>query len=254
MRAPSPTFLVATTILLTTAATLPRAGHAQPPAATTRSYVQVIRLKPDMATEWVNLQRTEVIPALKKAGIASRTTLITQVGNAFEYFILTPFPSWAAMDGDAPLVRALGANGAAALNAKLRRCILTQSSYMTNRQDSLTIDAGPALVWRIQLRKILPGKMPEFLAWHRAEVLPALQKAKAAGKIAGSTIAVRGVGAPTGEFTVVTYHNTFAEIDAGDPLVQVLGREAARAINAKHALYSTPVRVDIRRRIADLSY
>jgi hypothetical protein len=96
--------------------------------------------------------------------------------------------------------------------------------------------------------------MPEYLAWHKAEVLPALQKAKAAGKIAGSTVAVRGAGAPSGEFTVVTYHNKFAELDAGDPLVQVLGRDAAGAINSKNALYSTQVRVDIRRRVADLSY
>lgn len=254
MRAPSPSLLVATTVLLATAATLPRAAEAQPARGVTRSYVQVYRLRPEMVTEWVNLQRTEVIPAQKKAGVPSRTTLVTAVGNAFEYFVLTPFPSWAAMDGDAPLVRALGADGAAQLNAKLRRCILTQSSYMTNRQDSLTIDGGTALVWRIALRKVLPGKMPEYLAWHRAEVLPGLQKAKAAGKIAGSTVAVRGAGAPTGEFSVVTYHNSFAELDAGDPLIQVLGREAAGAINSKNALFSTPVRVDIRRRVADLSY
>ncbi|MGQ0647187.1 MAG: hypothetical protein ACT4P7_06420 [Gemmatimonadaceae bacterium] len=253
MKAPFPAVLVATTVMLATGATLPHATPAQAPA-TTRSYVQVIRLKPDMVTEWVDLQRNEVIPAQKKAGVASRTTLATQVGNAFEYFILTPFPTWAAFDSDAPLVRALGADGAAQLNAKLRRCILTQSSYMTNRQDSLTIDAGSALVWRVALRKILPGKMPEYLAWHKAEVLPALQKAKAAGKIAGSTVAVRGAGAPTGEFTVVTYHNTFAELQDGDPMVQVLGAAAAGAINSKNALYSTQVRVDIRRRIGDLSY
>lgn len=253
MKAPFPAVLVATTVMLATSASLPLAAPAQAPA-TTRSYVQVVRLKPEMVTEWMNLQRTEVIPAQKKAGIPSRTTLSTQVGNAFEYFILTPFPTWAAMDTDAPLVRALGAEGAAQLNAKLRRCVLTQSSYMTSRQDSLTIDAGSAMVWRIALRKILPGKMPEYLAWHKAEMLPALQKAKAAGKIAGSTVAVRGAGAPSGEFTVVTYHNTFAELQAGDPLVQVLGATAAGAINAKNALYSTPIRVDIRRRVADLSY
>ncbi|MCC6316784.1 MAG: hypothetical protein IT361_03750 [Gemmatimonadaceae bacterium] len=253
MRATYPAVLVATSVTLVATAMAPNATRAQAPA-TTRSYVQVVRLKPEMVTEWMTLPRTEVIPAQKKAGIASRITLATQVGNAFEYFILTPFPTWAAMDGDAPLVRALGAEGAAQLNAKLRRCILTQASYMTNRQDSLTIDPGPALVWRVVLRKILPGKMPEYLAWHRAEVLPAMQKAKAAGKIAGSTVAVRGAGAASGEFTVVTYHNTFAELQAGDPITQVLGAQAATAINAKNALYSTPVRVDIRRRVADLSY
>jgi hypothetical protein len=41
----------------------------------------------------------------------------------------------------------------------------------------------------------LPGKIPEYVAYYRNEVLPGLQKAKASGKIAGATIAIRGVGA-----------------------------------------------------------
>ncbi|MFN8580871.1 MAG: hypothetical protein U0163_07855 [Gemmatimonadaceae bacterium] len=131
---------------------------AQQPVANTRSYVQVYRLKPDMVNEWLDLQRTEVVPAQKKAGVTSRTTLVTQVGNSFEYQILTPFPSWSAMDGDTPLVRALGAEGAAQLNAKLRKCILLQQTYMTNRVDSLTIPAPDALVWRTVVRRVNPGR------------------------------------------------------------------------------------------------
>lgn len=220
----------------------------------TRSYVQVIRLKPDMVNEWIALQRDEVIPAQKKAGVKSRTTLVTQVGNSFEYTILTPFPTWAGFDEPPPLVRALGAEGAAAVNAKLRKSILTQSSYMTNRVDSLTIPAPDAPVWRIAVRRALPGKMAEFVAYYRAEVLPGLRKAKADGKIAGSTIAIRGVGAQSGEFTTVTYYAKFADIDAGDPLVLALGRESADAINAKGAQLSTATQVIVRRRIADLSF
>jgi hypothetical protein len=224
------------------------------PVPNVRSYVQVIRLKPDMVTEWIALQRDEVIPAQKKAGVKSRTTLVTQVGNAFEYTILTPFPSWAGFDDPPPLVRALGVDGAAALNAKLRKCILTQSSYMTSRVDSLTIPASDAPVWRIAVRRALPGKMTEYLAYYRAEVLPGLRKAKADGKIAGSTIAIRGVGAQSGEVTTVTYYSKFADIDGGDPLVLALGREAANRINAKSAEFSTTTQVIVRRRIPDLSF
>jgi hypothetical protein len=219
-----------------------------------RSFVQIIRLKPDMVNEWIDLQKSAVIPAQKKAGVKSRTTLVTQVGNAFEYQIITPFPEWAAFDSDAPLVKALGADGAAQLNAKLRRSILTQSSYMTNRVDSLTIPAGDALVWRIATRRALPGKVPDYIAYYRADVLPGLRKAKADGKIAGATIAIRGVGAPSGEIAAVTYYSKFADIDGGDPLVLALGREAADAINAKGAQFSTPTQVIVRRRLPDLSF
>lgn len=229
-------------------------AHAQQPTPNTRSFVQVIRLRPEMVTEWMALQRNEVVPALKKAGVTSRTTLVTVVGNTFEYTTLTPFPTWAAMDGDGPLVRALGAEGAAQLNAKLRKCILTQSSYMTNRIDSLTIPSPTALVWRIQVRRVVPGKMREYVSFYRNEVLPGLRKAKASGKLAGSTIAIRGVGAATGEFSTVTFYDKFADIEGGDPLALALGAEAAQAINAKGTQLATNVQVTVRRRLADLSF
>ncbi|MGH7694595.1 MAG: hypothetical protein ACRENH_06425, partial [Gemmatimonadaceae bacterium] len=229
-------------------------AQSQQTTPNVRSYVQVIRLKPDMVDEWRAIQRNEVIPAQKKAGVTSRTTLVTQVGNAYEYAILTPFPKWEAMDGEAPLVRALGREGAAQVNAKLRKCVLTQSSYMTNRVDSLTIPADSAPVWRVAVRRALPGKMRDYIAYYRAEVLPGLRKAKASGKIAGSTIAIRGVGATSGEFTTVTYYANFAGLDGGDPLVQALGQEAAARINAKGGELSTATQVVIRRRIADLSF
>ena len=161
-------------------------------AQSTRSYVQAVHLKPDMVTEWLNLQRTEVIPAQKKGGVTSRTTLVTAVGESFEYLIITPFPDWAAMDGDSPLVKGLGAEGAARLNEKLRRCILGQHTYMTNRQDSLSIPAADAPIWSQVVRQFAPGKQEEYLAFYKREMLPALLKAKAAGKIAGSTLATRG--------------------------------------------------------------
>jgi hypothetical protein len=238
-----------------TALVTPQQGNTQQPAAnTTRSYVQVVRLKPDMVNEWLELQRNEVIPAQKKAGVTGRITLATQVGNSFEYTILTPFPSWAAMDGDPPLTRALGAQGAAELNGKLRRCIMTQTSYLINRQDDIYIAPGDAKVWRVAVRRIIPGKMQDYLTFYRTEVFPAMQKAKAAGTIAGVSVATRGAGAPSGEFTVATFHPKFADLDAGDPLVPVIGREAAAAIAAKANQFSTPGQVIIRRRLPELSF
>jgi len=249
-----PLLLAAAATVVSFAAPLIAATQPTTAVPNTRFLVQTVRLKPEMVREWVQLQQSEVIPAQKKAGVTSRTTVVTQVGNAFEYAILTPFPSWAAMDSDAPLVRALGADGAAQLNTKLRKCIFTQSSYITSRVDSLSIDAGQAAVWRIQVRRVIPGKMPEYMAYYKAEVLPGLQKAKADGKIAGSSIAIRGVGAPTGEFTTVTFYSKFADLDAGDPLVGALGREAAAAVNAKGLQLATNTQVIVRRRIADLSF
>ena len=71
---------------------------------------------------------------------------------------------------------------------------------------------------------------------------------------AGATVAVRGAGAQSGEFTTVTYYSKFADMDAGDPMVLTLGQDAVDKIGAKGALLSTGVQVIVRRRVAELSF
>ena len=85
MRTRSQFLFVAAAIGLVASAA-PTPSGAQPAAAptSTRSYVQVYRLHPDMVNEWMALQKDEVIPAQKKGGVVSRTTLVTVVGNGFE--------------------------------------------------------------------------------------------------------------------------------------------------------------------------
>lgn len=96
--------------------------------------------------------------------------------------------------------------------------------------------------------------MPKLLAHAAANVLPAMQKAKADGKIAGYGVATRGMGASAGELTTVTYYARFADMDAGDPLVLTLGREGAAAVNDRTSALSTTVMTVVRHRLADLSY
>lgn len=236
------------------AATVSASLHAQPRPGITRSYVQVVTLKPDMVNEWLTLQRNEVIPAQKKAGVASRITLATAVGDLNEYVTITPFPEWAAMDGANPLVRALGAEGAAALIAKLRRCILVQTSYMANRRDSLSVPATDGPIWRYSIQQLASGKQAEYLEHYRRELLPVAQKAKAQGLNQGTTLAIRGAGAPSGEVIVITHHAKFADLDKPPMNTSVLGAAEAAKLNAKTAALATQRRVVIRRVLADLTY
>jgi hypothetical protein len=235
----------------------PAPASAQPAggaAASTRYQVTVTRIKADMITEWQDLQRTEVVPALKKAGIKERQVWANSVGNGFEFTVLVPFEKWALMDGPGPLVTALGAEGAARLNAKLRRCIEVTRTFMTNRVDEFNIAPGNALVMRTVVRRIQPGKMQEYQGIYRAEMFPGLQKAKTAGTIAGAAFAVRGAGAQAGEFTTTEYFNKFADLDAGSPLVAAIGQDAVNKINAKAGPLATTVQTIVRRRVADLSF
>ena len=237
-------------------ALLPSAtSQAQPAApAPARSQVTLVRVKPDMINEWLDLQKNEVMPAQKKGGVTTRTVMQTVIGNSFEYAIIVPFPVFAALDGENAQQKALGAEAAARLGAKVRKCVDTQRTYLLNRRDELAIAQGAASAARTTVRRAAPGKQAEYLNYLKSDVLPAMKKAKEAGKIAGYNVSVRGVGAQAGEITTTTYYNKFADMDAGNPLVVVLGQAAADPITAKGDALSTAVQTIIRRRVADLSF
>src|SRR5215475_4996847 len=114
----------------------------------TRSLVRITQVKPEMASEWLALQKNEVNPALKKAGVASRTMLETVLGNPYEYVSIMPFGNYSDLDGDSPIVKALGKDGAARLQAKTRRCIESQTLFVSTRVEELTsMPKTPAAVW-----------------------------------------------------------------------------------------------------------
>ena len=230
-------------------------GQAQPAGpAPARSQVTLVRVKPDMIDEWLDLQKNEVVPAQKKGGVTTRTVLQTAIGNSFEYAIIIPYPSFAALDGQNAQQKALGTEGAARLAAKIRKCVDTQRTYLINRRDDLTVPQGPAPAARTTVRRAAPGKQAEYLNYLKSDVLPTMKKAKETGKIAGYTVSIRGVGAQAGEISLTTYYSKFADMDAGNPLVVVLGQAAADPITAKADALSTAVQTIIRRRVADLSF
>jgi hypothetical protein len=71
--------------------------------------VTITHVKPDMLTEWIDLQKNEVVPALKKAGVKTRTVYVSGLfGPAGEYATIQPFEKYAEFDGDNPLIKALG--------------------------------------------------------------------------------------------------------------------------------------------------
>ena len=195
-----------------------------------------------------------MIPAQKKGGVTTRTTLQTVLGNAFEYATLIPYPSYGILDGQNAQQKALGTEAAARLAAKIRKCVLTQSTYLITRRDDLGVPQGTAAATRTVIVRPLPGKQEEYLTFIKNDVLPVMKKAKDAGKIAGYGVSIRGVGAAAGELTTTTYYNKFVDLDAGNPAIAVVGQAAATAITAKAATLATTVQTLLRRRVADLSF
>src|SRR5260370_3525970 len=88
--------------------------------APTRWRVTVTRVKPEMQNEWIDLQKNEVVPALKKGGVANRTVYATGLfGNAFEYIIVQPMGKFAEFDSPCAQAKALGPQATARLADEL---------------------------------------------------------------------------------------------------------------------------------------
>src|SRR5262249_3762411 len=121
--------------------------------------VTMTHVKPDMLSEWIDLQKNEVIPALKKGGAKSRNVFVSGLfGNSYEYISLEQFDSFAQFDGQSPLVKALDQPGAFRLNEKLRKCIVSSNSYVGNRmlEISNVPEENPTFIVSTRYR-IAPG-------------------------------------------------------------------------------------------------
>jgi hypothetical protein len=208
-----------------------------------------------MASEWLALQKNEVNPALKKGGVASRTMLETVLGNPYEYVSLTPFGNYSELDADTPIVKALGKDGAARLLAKTRRCIDSQTLFVSTRVEELTLmPKTPGAVWTTVRYRVEAGKNQDYENFLKTEIMPLYVKAKAAGKIAGYSVSRRGPGANTRDRTMVIYADKIATMEAGTVPVQMVGQEASAKLTAKGASLASVVEVVVRRRMPDVSY
>jgi hypothetical protein len=206
-----------------------------------------------MLTEWMDLQKNEVIPALKKAGIKTQTVYASALfGNAYEFVTIVPFEKYADFDNPSPLVRVLDQAGAARLNDKLRKCIVSANSFSSTRFPELsnTVEGSdpPAVAVFVRYR-IAPGKMADYESLVKSELLPIYKKAKV-----NFTVAQRGVGANTGDVVTTIGFAKYADLDGGTVLVKQLGQEGAAKVNAKFNGIRTMIEVVVRRRVPDLSF
>jgi hypothetical protein len=101
-------------------------------------------IAPGHATDYVNYLKADLLPAQKK-GMAKRF-LVSRVlfGGDINEFRLANFEDkFADLDGDSPVVRALGADGAAKMGQKTVGIVLSSQRIVYVREDQLSFRARP---------------------------------------------------------------------------------------------------------------
>jgi hypothetical protein len=107
----------------------------------------------------------------------------------------------------------------------------------------------PADIIVVARYRITAGKLPDFEALVKSDVLPVYKKANIS-----LLVNRRSLGANPNDVTMVTGYSKFAEIDGGPFLTQKLGADGAAKLNAKFTGIRTLIDVMVRRRVADLSF
>jgi len=229
---------------------IPSIGRAQMAAAPI-SRVTVTQVKPDMLDEWLDLQKNELIPALKKGGVKTRTVYSSGLfGTAGEYVSIVPVEKFASFDEPNPQTNALGAQGAARLTAKLRKCIVSQHSYLITRMEELsnTTQTPPNFIIVTRVR-IPVGKLAEFQNIVKSEVTPVYKKSNVS-----LTVSQRGVGGNPSDITLSSGVNKMADMDGGSLLVKALGQEGFLKLAAKITALGPVIDQVMRARVNDLSF
>jgi hypothetical protein len=232
-------------------------GGAAAQQAPQRTSVQVVQVKPDMVGTYQDLIKNELIPALKKAGIAYRWTFANGPvgGQGFTFTAVQPVTSFAQYDQPAPFVRAMGEAGAANYNAKLRATLVSTHTYIQTLRQDLSIQSNsptaPPLA-QVQTIQVAPGKNAEFTSIMTTDFLPNYKKAG----VKDFWVFAVNFGAPGGQLVMVRGLSKYADLDVTPGLLQRAGvsPEAAQKINERRGAISSLIDNAVVRFVPDLSF
>jgi len=215
--------------------------------------VTVVKVKPDLLNEWLEFQKNETIPMLKKAGAIRRDAWQTGIfGESGMYAFVVPIENFNQYDGDNPPLRALGADGARAYAERNRRFIVSSHTYANQTRPDLGYEikmSGPPKLALLSNVRIALGKGSDYEALVKSDVLPVMRKARL-----GYAVSQTVLGGDINEFTTLIFYDTFADIGKGHPFDRILGADGSRQLTAKAVGIVTHVERSIVRYVPELSF
>jgi hypothetical protein len=232
--------------------------RAQPEAASPQRNwysVTLTTVKAERVAEWLEIQKSQTIPMQQKGGIKSRDTWQSGApfGDGNSYGIVTPIDKFATYDMPALPRRILGDVPGRAYQDKLAAMTVSRRTFAV--QDRAELSIPPAASAKIvaailQDVTVVSGHAEQYEAYLKNDVLPVLKK----GNVLGTAVSRTVFGGNGNEYHLVTYLDSFAEIDKGPAQVRVLGQAAATALGAKGSPHIANLERTILRHVPDLSY
>lgn len=200
-----------------------------------RIAVTIISVKPDMVTDFENMVKNEVNPALIKGGAQWRNVWRTATfGDAFEYAIVAPLDNFAQYDSPGPLEKGLGKEGFAAWLAKAGRMVNSVRVYALEERPDLSHTpkmAGPPKLAVVSYFHVAPGRNMDYENYVKNDLLPVVKQSGIPGFLVYQTL----LGGDPNEYITLGLHDNYAELEKGPPVRRVLGREKENEVYRKLA-------------------
>lgn len=220
----------------------------------TRYLVTIDHVKPNMMAEWLALQRNEVVPALKKAGVKERKVYHTVLGDTTRFTSYTPFPDYGEMDGPDALERALGKAAADKLKQRLNDCLLSSYSRLENSRNEFFIDPGDAPALFSSAYRATAGRSADYMNFLREHMQSPMQRAVDSGFIKGYQVMLTDQGGEVGIYILNMFYPDFDTLDQGPPAAHMMGQEERAAFFRDGAGLISPLGQFILRYQAQISY
>lgn len=227
---------------LATAAT----GWAQS-SAPTWLQMNIVKVKPEYVSEFIELQKNEISPISKKSGTPWRSAWRTAVfGNTYTFAFTTPIDTFAGYDEEREAEPSIA--------AKFPKYVLDRDSYALIFRDDLSKPRDTSRktnVAVVTMVQVLPGKGNAYAEHLKKDVLPYMSDPKAG--IQGYHVYQTTFGGSV-DWIQVVYLDDFAFIDGGSPASRVLGEAGASAVSEKGAGLASHVERTLWRFLPELSY
>jgi hypothetical protein len=216
--------------------------------------VTTVKVKPEMVPEWRELEKNEIIPAYKKAGVPGYSVWQTSMfGDAYEYTLVMPIAKFEQFDGESPLVKAMKPEDRVRLGNRMIRCIVSQhSSALLSRADISIQKEGAKMADLIMVNTIQlqPKNVSAYMSYLKEEMKPVMEKAGVDWWLVYSDV----FGAGHTQITTVRSMKNWAEIDAGPIARRLLSPPEYTRVTEKGQALTESSTIEMARLVKDLSY
>lgn len=195
--------------------------------------ITIVSVKPEKIAEFQSYMKETTNPALKKGGLPWRAVWqsTNAAGDGFEYVLVTPVDKFAEFDGPLPIEKGLGAQGYAAWQAKAGSLITSARRFIVRPRPDLSFTAnrtGPPKLAVIHSVHVAPNRNTDYENYLKNDFVPVMKQAQVSYHVTQTIF-----GGDANEYVTLTLRESFADLDKGPVLNQVLGPEGAQKLLQK---------------------